>query len=101
LVAIHTRGSRHGGAADIWLICGGKASPVEAAFPDEDGSFYFTPRRWLNETDLECEVIGILNARRAPDPENSAKAYTLVMRVDRKARTAKVLKTTKPTYGHF
>ena len=101
LVAIHTRETRHGGAADIWLLTATKAERIEATFPDEDGNFYFTPKLWLYETDLEFEVIGILNAQRASDPENRAKTYTLIMRVDHKSRTAKVLNTTKPNYGHF
>jgi len=101
LVAIQTQLTQHAGAADIWLLDASKARQVRATFPDEDGSFYFTPKRWLNETDLKCEVIGILNQRRAPDPKNSVKGYSLILRVDRKACTAKVLKTTKPSYGHF
>ena len=101
LVAIHTQLTQHGGAADIWLLAANKAKHVQAAFPDEDGNFYFTPKRWLNGTDLECEAFGILHAQRAPDPKNPVKAYTLIMRVDRKAHTAKVFKTTKPNYGHF
>ena len=101
LVAVQTQLTKHGGAADIWLLDANKATRVRATFPDEDGNFYYTPKRWLNETDLECEVIGILNERRAPDPKNPVKGYSLIMRVDRKACTAKVLKSTKPTYGHF
>jgi hypothetical protein len=81
LVAIHTRETRHGGAADIWLLTGAKAEQIKAAFPEEDGNFYFKPTRWLNKTDLECQVIGILDAKRAPDRENPVKTYTLVMRV--------------------
>ena len=101
LVAVHTRQTRHGGAADIWLVTNDGAAPIKITFPDEAGNFYFTPKRWLNATDLEFEVIGIPTPQHAPDPENSAKTYTLVMRVDRKARDAKALKASKPNYGHF
>src|SRR5438045_4138053 len=98
---METQLTQHDGSADIWLLDANKARRVRATFPDEHGNFYYTPKRWINGTDLECSVIGILDQRRAPDSKNPVKGYWLIMRVDRKACTAKVLKTTKPTYGHF
>lgn len=101
IVAVHTRETRHGGAADIWLVEMSGASPIATQYPPEMGNFYFTPKRWLNANDLEFEVIGVLDPKHAPDPENSAKAYTFVLRIDRKTKKGVVVNMTKPQYGHF
>lgn len=98
-VAIETRMTRHGGRAEVWRLNGRKATLLKATYPQEAGNFYFSPSRWLNDTDLEFDVIGI--DRRAPDPENSVKFYKLVMRVNSQESTLDVLTIGKAAYGHF
>lgn len=95
LVAIHTRESRHGGAADIWLIGKNKGELIDAAYPNEDGEFYFTPNRWLNKRDLEFYAIGLSQR----DSARGFKTYRFVMRVNRQARSAFVLRKTAPIFS--
>jgi len=99
LVSIETHTTRHGSVPDIWLVSESTAHSINVAFPTEKGDFHFNPVRWLNNTDLELSVTGIDKA--APDRENPVKTYRFTLRVDLKARTAKVIHKTKPAYGHF